>query len=109
MRAESFAAIVAGNDILLYRTVELPRERAEIQAEVQRAIAVASAFFEDTLQVKPHRLLYSGVLATREFAELVNDAELAIGELAPLPETGLASTLGQRPVAGVTGALAGTN
>jgi type IV pilus assembly protein PilM len=102
-------AIVAGNDILLYRTVELPRERAEVQAEVQRAIAVASAFFEDTLQIRPSRLLYSGVLSVREFAEMVEDAELAIGELAPQPETGLASALGQRPVAGVTGALAGTN
>jgi type IV pilus assembly protein PilM len=103
------ATIVSGNDILLYRTVELPREADELRAEVQRSIAVAMAFYEDTLQVRPHRILYSGVLSVRDFTELVDDAELAIGELVARPEIGLTSAMGQHPVAGVTGALAGTN
>jgi len=102
-------SIVSGNDILLYRTVDLPAEAEQSRAEIQRSIAVAVAFYEDALSVRPHRFLYSGVLSTREFAELLDDAELAIGELATRPEIGIASALGNAPIAGVTGALAGTN
>jgi len=101
--------IVAGNDILLYRTVELPPEPEAHQGEVQRAIAVAAAFFEDRLQVRPHRILYAGVLPVHEFAELVDDPAMAVGEVAPRPAIGMASAMGQQSVAGVTGALAGTN
>jgi len=102
-------SIVAGNDILLYRTVELPEDEAARQGEVQRAVAVAAAFFEDRLQVRPHRLLYSGVLSVREFAELVDDPALAVGEVVPRPAVGMASAMGEHSVAGVTGALAGAN
>lgn len=102
-------SIVSGNDILLYRTVDLPAEAEESRTEIQRSIAVAGAFFEDALQVRPHRFLYSGVLPVREFAELLDDAELAIGELVPQPDIGLAAAIGHSSIAGVTGALAGTN
>jgi type IV pilus assembly protein PilM len=102
-------SIVSGNDILLYRTVELPAEPSAIQAEVQRAIAVASAFFEDKLQVRPVRLLYSGVMPAKDFAEMLDDAEMAIGEVVPRPATGIASALRNQSVAGVTGVLVGTN
>lgn len=106
-------AIVSGNDILLYRTVELPVEPEALKAEVQRSIAVSGAFFEDRLQVAPHRVLYSGVLSAREFAELVDDPALAVGEVVARPEsggvTGMVTAMGHQPVAGVTGALAGTN
>jgi hypothetical protein len=61
------------------------------------------------LQVPPHRVLYSGILTTREFAELVDDPALAVGEVVARPEIGLVSAMGQHAVAGVTGALAGTN
>jgi type IV pilus assembly protein PilM len=102
-------SIVSGNDILLYRTVELPTEPEALKTEIQRSIAVAAAFYEDKLQVRPHRLLYSGVLPVREFAELVDDPALAVGEVVPRPEIGRTSAIGQQSVAGVTGALAGTN
>ena len=102
-------SIVSGNDILLYRTVELPAEPYAIQAEVQRAIAVAGAFFEDRLQVRPARLLYSGVMPPKEFAEMLDDAEMAVGEVVPRPATGIASALRNQSVAGVTGVLVGTN
>jgi len=102
-------SIVAGNDLLLYRTVELPEDPEAMKGEVQRAIAVSAAFFEDRLQVRPHRVLYSGVLSVQEFAELVDDPALAIGEVVPRPETGVVSTMGLHSVAAVTGALAGTN
>jgi type IV pilus assembly protein PilM len=102
-------SIVSGSDILLYRTVELPAEPDALKAEVQRAIAVAAAFFEDRLQARPHRVLYSGVLTAREFTELVDDPALAVGEVVPRPEAGMVSAMGSQSVAGVTGALAGTN
>ncbi len=107
-------AIVSGNDILLYRTVELPPDLdgsgfESKKSDIQRSVAVAVAFFEDKLQVRPHRLLYSGILPAREFATLLDDAELAVGEIVPRPETGMASTIGENSVAGVVGALAGTN
>jgi type IV pilus assembly protein PilM len=102
-------SIVSGDDILLYRTMELPQEPDAYKTEVQRAIAVAAAFFEDKLQVRPHRVLYSGVLPAREFAELVDDPALAVGEVVPQPEIGMTSAIGSYSIAGVTGALAGTN
>jgi type IV pilus assembly protein PilM len=111
-------SIVAGNDILLYRTVELPvnsvnsgdPEDPDAQkTEIQRSIAVSAAFFEDRLQVRPHRLLYSGVLPVREFAELLDDPAMAVGEAVQRPEVGMVSAMGHVSLAGVTGALAGTN
>ena len=111
-------SIVAGNDILLYRTVELPPgspdqyalDSADAQKiEIQRSIAVAAAFFEDRLQVRPHRLLYSGVLPVSEFAELLDDPAMAVGEAIPRPALGMMSAMGTYSIAGVTGALAGTN
>jgi type IV pilus assembly protein PilM len=101
--------IVAANDMLLYRTVELPADPEEYRAEVQRSIAVAGAFFEDKLQVRPHRVLYSGVLPVREFAELLDDPALAVGEAVPRRETGMATAMGHASIAAVTGALMGTN
>jgi len=102
-------SIVAGNDILLYRTVELPVDSETRQSEIQRAIAVAAAFYEDKLQVRPHRVLYAGVLTAREFSELLDDPALAVGEIAPRPQVGVVSAMGNASVAAVTGALAGTN
>jgi type IV pilus assembly protein PilM len=101
--------IVSGNDILLYRTVELPADAYERQIEVQRSVAVAAAFYEDKLHLRPHRMLYSGVMPVKDFVLMLDDAELAIHELVERPETGLVSALGEHPVAAVTGALAGTN
>lgn len=101
--------IVSGNDLMLYRTVELPADPEFVPGEVQRAVAVAAAFYEDRLQVRPHRVLYSGVLSVEDFTLMLDDAELAVGEVAPKPETGMLSALGHQSVAGVTGALVGTN
>jgi type IV pilus assembly protein PilM len=107
--------ILAGSDILLYRTVELPVNSGgsddpdATKAEVQRSIAVAAAFFEDRLHVRPYRLLYSGILTAREFAELVDDPAMTVDEVVARPAVGMASMIGRASLAGVTGALAGTN
>jgi type IV pilus assembly protein PilM len=102
-------SIVSGSDVMLHRTIELPADPEALQADVQRSIAVAAAFYEDKLQIPPHRLLYSGVLSAHDFAALVDDAALAIGEVVPRPEIGMTSAMGPVSVAGVTGVLVGTN
>lgn len=100
-------SIVSGDDILLYRMLELPEDAEARKAEVQRAVAVASAFYEDRLQARPHRLFHSGSLSAEEFAELVDDPALSVADTVAKPGLGLSSAVGRHSIAGVTGALAG--
>jgi type IV pilus assembly protein PilM len=100
-------AITSGNDLLLFRTVDLPSDPAQHADEVQRGIAVAAAYFEDKLGGRPSRLLYSGAEEAAEFARWVDTPELAIAELTPRPEKGIVTSLGNLSIAGVQGALAG--
>jgi type IV pilus assembly protein PilM len=99
--------ITNGQDLLLYRTVDLPQDRAERTSDVQRGIAVAAAYYEDKLQAPPRHLYYAGNEKIEEFAAWVGDVEMTIVELAPRPESGAVSTLGLVSFAGVNGALAG--
>ena|SRR5271157_1266174 len=99
--------ITNGQDLLLYRTLDLPEDPSLRLQEVQRGIAVASAYFEDKLLVRPSRLHYAGIGGAQEFARWVGDSELTVVDLAPRPETGAATALGFTSIAGVAGALAG--
>jgi type IV pilus assembly protein PilM len=102
-------SITNGQDLLLYRTLDLP-ENASLRAqEVQRGIAVAAAYFEDKLQLRPRQLYYSGIGGAQEFSRWIDDPELAVTDLAPRPETGAATALGELSIAGVAGALAGAS
>lgn len=100
-------AITSGDDLLLYRTVELPEDPAARVAEVQRSVAVAAAFFEDKLSSRPRQVHYAGAVDAREFSRAIGDAQLTVLEVAPVPTTGAATSLGPIGFAGVTGALAG--
>jgi type IV pilus assembly protein PilM len=108
-------AITHGQDLLLYRTLDLPEEPAHRLQEVQRGISVAAAYFEDKLAVRPQVLYYAGIGAggnssAADFARWIDDPELTVADLAPLPETGAATPLGNlMSLAGVVGALAGAN
>jgi hypothetical protein len=53
--------------------------------------------------------VYSGNLPAREFAELLDDPAMAVGEAVARPEIGMTSAMGFHSIAGVTGALAGAN
>ena len=75
--------IVSGSDILLYRTSDLPEGAAAVE-EIQRSVAVACAFFEDTLHSAPGRILYSGALPLNEFAHIVEDIFPAVEPLQSL-------------------------
>jgi type IV pilus assembly protein PilM len=99
--------ITNGSNLLLYRTLDLPVDPALLVPEIQRDIAVASAFFEDKLGSRPRRLHYAGVTALSEYAGWMEDPELTVVDLAPRPETGAATSLGHSSIAGVAGALAG--
>ncbi|MDR3751805.1 MAG: hypothetical protein P4K94_10010 [Terracidiphilus sp.] len=99
--------IVNGNDLLLYRTLDLPEDPALRLQEIQRGIAVAAAYYEDKLGARPLKLHYAGSYEGVEFARWVDDPELTIVDLSPRPETGAVTALGHTSIAGVAGALAG--
>ena len=100
-------AIAHGQDLLLYRTLDLPEDPAQRLAEVQRDIAVASAFFEDSLQMRPRSLYYAGRGTAEDFARWIQERDMEVVDLETRPATGAATALGQVSLAGVTGALAG--
>jgi type IV pilus assembly protein PilM len=106
-------SITHGQDLLLYRTLDLPEEPMLRIEEVQRGVAVASAYYEDKLGVHPSLLYYAGIgaggsSAAEDFARWIGDPALTVADLAPRPETGAATPLGHVvSLAGVTGALAG--
>lgn len=108
-RVSLTTSITRGEDLLLYRTLELPEEPDQRLAEVQRGIAVAAAYFEDKLGARATQLHYAGNGSAEEFARWINYPELTVVELAPRPEVGAATVLGNLNLAGVTGALAGAN
>ena len=110
-------AITHGQDLLLYRTLDLPLDANQRLQEVQRGIAVAAAYYEDKIGVRPQMVHFAGIGAgigvrgdsvAEDFARWINDPELTVTDLAPRPETGAATPLGNLvSLAGVVGALAG--
>ena len=64
-------SITNGQDLLLYRTLDLPEDPAQRMAEMQRGIAVAAAYFEDKLRdAAAAALLRAGLAEPEEFAAL---------------------------------------
>lgn len=108
-------SITNGQDLLLYRTINLPEDSDQRLQEVQRDIAVASAYYEDKLGVRPSLLYFAGIgaggeNAQEDFAHWIDSPDLTVVELASRPETGAATSLGSlMSLAGVNGALAGAN
>jgi type IV pilus assembly protein PilM len=106
-------SITHGQDLLLYRTLDLPEDPELRLSEVQRGIAVAAAYYEDKVGVRPRLLYYAGVgaggaSAAEDFSRWIDNPELSVVDLAPRPETGAATPLGNLlSLAGVVGALAG--
>lgn len=100
-------SITSGEDLLLFRTVELPETAQARVSEVQRSVAVAAAYYEDKLGAAARRINYTGAVDLNEFARAVSDTGLEVVEIAPAPTTGAATPLGPVGFAGVTGALAG--
>jgi type IV pilus assembly protein PilM len=114
-------SITTGEDLLLYRTLDLPEDPDQRLEEVRRGVSVAAAYFEDKLGARPRFLYYAGIgaggnSAAADFAgwlfspDSPNDSGLTVVDLAPRPETGAATPLGNFvTLAGVNGALAGAS
>jgi type IV pilus assembly protein PilM len=102
-------AITSGQDLLLYRTLDLPEDSGQRADEIQRSIAVATAYYEDKLGARPRQLHYAGIQKAPEFAQFIGDPELTLVEWTPHPQSGAATDLPQTSFAGVAGALAGAS
>jgi type IV pilus assembly protein PilM len=100
-------SITRGDDLLLYRTLDLPEDPEQRLLEVQRSVAVAAAYYEDKVSVLPRELYFAGNGSAAEFERWFGTSELKIIDLASRPSTGAATNLGNMSVAGLTGALAG--
>jgi len=98
--------IANGQDLLLYRTIDLPQDSLPRMGEIQRSIAVAAAYFEDKLGARPRTLHYTGILKAADFSRTIADSTFDIIEWVLRPE-GAATPLPQTSFAGVAGALAG--
>ena len=102
-------SITNGQDLLLYRTLDLPEDSVQRLAEVQRGIAVAAAYYEDKLQLRPRQLYFAGSGGAFDFGSWLDDHEMTAIDLAPRPETGIVTAMGDISIAGVAGALAGVS
>ncbi len=110
LSAMAMTTVIAnGQDLLLYRTLDLPEDSGQRVAEIQRSIAVAAAYYEDKLGARPRQLHYAGIQTATEFAKSIADPELAVTEWTPHPQSGATTALPQTSFAGVAGALAGAS
>src|SRR5579863_2153585 len=100
-------SITSGQDLHLFRTVDLPEDPAARTAEIQRSIAVAAAYYEDKLVARARQLHYSGNQKAEEFARIIGDPELAVVDMVASPGPGATTSLGPLSTAGIAGALAG--
>ncbi|MGA8088246.1 MAG: hypothetical protein WCA10_13125 [Terracidiphilus sp.] len=100
-------SITQSEDLLLYRTLDLPEDPQQRLLEVQRSVAVAAAYYEDKVSVLPKELYFAGNGTAAEFEHWFGTSELKIIDLAPRPSTGVATRLSNMSTAGLTGALAG--
>jgi type IV pilus assembly protein PilM len=99
--------IANGQDLLLYRTLDLPADPNQRRYEIQRCIAVAAAYYEDKLGSRPRCLHYAGVEPVAEFERSLGDPEMSVVDWVRRPDSGVMTTLPQTNYAGVAGALAG--
>lgn len=104
-------AIAQGDEVLLYRTLELPESGRAHYDELARSLSVAEAYYEDNLHSTPSALYYAGpggaeslerelqdgVISTADSLRVVDLVPVGVGALNAMPR-GLS--------AGVMGALA---
>lgn len=100
-------SITNGSDLLLHRTLDLPEDPSQRLAEIQRGIAVASAYYEDTLHAPAREIYYAGSYSSQDFARWVAGMGMSVVDLVPRPDTGAFTSLRHASIAGAAGALAG--
>ena len=108
-------AITRQNEVLLHRTLDLPQAAPEQEAhslpDIQQAVSVAIAYFEDSLKLPLESLFYVGPGGAAAFGAIVNqpDSEanhIRVRDLVEPPQNGILSPVPIGILAGVTGALA---
>jgi type IV pilus assembly protein PilM len=108
-------AITRRNELLLHRTLDLPMATGDFSdhavPDIQQAVSVAIAYFEDSLGVPVESLLYVGPGGAVSFGAKLNSADwgspqIRIVDLVEQPAPGTTSPVPPGLVAGVTGALA---
>jgi type IV pilus assembly protein PilM len=108
-------AIARANDLLLFRTLDFPEvsldspdavaEEAMAAEELQQAVSVSIAYFEDMLSTPLTQIYSVGPGGAAELARLLADQSVSVRELVPSPAGATRSeTTGM--LAGVVGALA---
>ena len=100
-------SITNGSDLLLHRTLDLPEDPTQRLSEIQRGIAVAAAYYEDTLRAPAREIHYAGCYDSREFEQWISGMDMEVIDLVPLHDKGAFTSLGHASIAGATGALAG--
>jgi type IV pilus assembly protein PilM len=104
-------AITRQNEVLLHRTLELPENAGNDIPDIQQAVSVAIAYFEDSLSVPLESLFYVGPGGASAFDVLLNQHDsgaplVRVRNLVEPPEVGGVSPVPVGILAGVTGALA---
>lgn len=113
-------AISKANDLLLFRTLDFPEPTPDAileegidqhigedlaTEELQQAVSVSVAYYEDMLQTPVTQIYSVGPGGAAELSRLLADETLSVRELVPSPPgTGHSETTGM--LAGVVGALA---
>jgi type IV pilus assembly protein PilM len=100
-------SITSGQDLHLFRTVDLPEDPAARTAEIQRSIAVAAAYYEDKLVARARQIHYAGTQKAEDFSRLVADPELTVVDMVPNTGLGATTALGPLSIAAISGVLAG--
>jgi type IV pilus assembly protein PilM len=104
-------AITKQSEVLLHRTLELPENAGNDIPDIQQAVSVAIAYFEDSLNVPLESLFYVGPGGANAFDILLNQSDsgyphIRIRDLVEPPGPGITSPVPVGILAGVTGALA---
>jgi type IV pilus assembly protein PilM len=93
-----------GDDLLLYRSVDLPLDREGRHHEFDRTLAISHAWYEDHLGALPQRFCYVGSVSRREAPSIASDDR--IPGLLALMEEAQPRYLGFAALAGALGARA---
>jgi type IV pilus assembly protein PilM len=104
-------AITRRSEVLLHRTMELPEHAGNDIPDIQQAVSVAIAYFEDSLSVPLESLFYVGPGGASAFDVILNQTDpggtpVRVRDLVEAPALGGVSPVPVGILAGVTGALA---
>jgi type IV pilus assembly protein PilM len=108
-------AITKQSEVLLHRTLDLPPALPEHDStslpDIQQAVSVAIAYFEDSLKLPLESLFYVGPGGAETFLAVVNPPDsdanhIRVRDLVEPPGAGIPSPVPVGILAGVTGALA---